>query len=122
MSDRRREKRVRPYANRPVEVQIMGPGFLEIVQATDISVGGVGVYIPHGIDPSAVGKNVEIILTLPACRPAHIRGNICHSDGVSDLCHIGVEFLRLPANVEKALRRYVDLHEHRPYSPEAVGS
>jgi len=122
MSDRRREKRVRPYANRPVEVQIMGPGFLEIVQATDISVGGVGVYIPHGIDPSVVGKKVEIILTLPACRPAHLRGSICHSDRDGDLCHVGVQFLRLPGNVEKALRRYVELHDHRPYSPEAVGS
>jgi c-di-GMP-binding flagellar brake protein YcgR len=99
----------------------MGPGFLEIVQATDISLGGVGVFIPHGVDPSVVGKKVEIILTLPACRPAHLRGSICHSDRENDLCHIGIQFLRVPGNVEKALRRYVDLHEHRPYEPEAVG-
>lgn len=120
MAERRREARVVPYPSHPVEVQIMGPGFLEIVQATNISVGGVGVYLPHGIDPAAVGAKVEVILTLPSCRPAHLRGMICHqAEASSDLSHIGIEFVRLPPNVEKAISRYVELHLHREGVPKA---
>ena len=98
----------------------MGPGFLEIVEATNISVGGVGVFIPHGIDRGSLNVKVEVILTLPAGKPVHLRGSIVHTRDEDDLCHIGVRFLRLPASAEKAIRRFVELHEHRPYSPEAV--
>lgn len=114
MLERRREVRVVPYDSHPVEVQIMGAGFLEIVKATDISVGGVGVYIPHGIDPGSVNMKVELILTLPSCRPAHMRGIICHrANRYDDLCHIGIKFVRPTSAIEKSIASYVERHLHR---------
>ena len=69
--ERRRWLRVAPDPAEPVEVQIMGPGFLEVVNALNVCQEGVGIHLPHGIDPEYVDQQVEIILTLPRCRPAH---------------------------------------------------
>ncbi len=115
--ERRQAPRVRPDPSQPVEVQIMGPGFLEIVQATDLGVGGVGFYLPHGLDRSLLNSPVELIITLPRSRSVHLRGILCHLDSDSDACRLGVKFTRLPAKVEAALQRYVNAHAHRPFAP-----
>ena len=120
--ERRRYLRVIPDPARPVEVQIMGPGFLEIVNAVNVSVGGIGVYIPHGLDAQYLNKPVEVILTLPRCRPVHLRGVIRHLDGYSDPCHLGVEFARLTEPVQAALERFVAVNQHRPYQAPSGGS
>jgi hypothetical protein len=120
--DRRRHMRVVPDPARPVEVQIMGPGFLEIVDALNVSVGGIGVFIPHGLDVEYLNKPVEVILTLPRCRPVHLRGIIRHLDGYSDPCHLGVEFARLTEAVQAALERFVAANQHRPYEAPPAGS
>ncbi len=95
----------------------MGPGFLEIVNALNVSVGGIGVYIPHGLDAEYLNQPVEVILTLPRCRPVHLRGIIRHLDGYSDPCHLGVEFGRLADTVQAVLERFVTVNQHRPYVP-----
>jgi hypothetical protein len=104
-----------PDPDKPVEIQIMGPGFLEVVNAINVSVAGVGFFIPHGLDHEFLNKPVEIILTLPRYRPMHLRGIIRHLDQRRDPCHLGVEFTRVPAAVETVLERFVDTHQHRPY-------
>lgn len=93
----------------------MGPGFLEIVDALNVSVAGLGFYLPHGLDAALLDQPVELILTLPRHRPVHLRGVIRHLDEESDPCHLGIELLRLPPAVTAALERYVELHQHRPY-------
>src|SRR3954471_21893733 len=45
--NRRVHKRVRPRKDAPVEVQIVGDGFIEMVAARDISIGGLGIHVPH---------------------------------------------------------------------------
>jgi hypothetical protein len=117
--ERRQTPRVRPDPNHPVEVQVMGPGFLEIVEATDLGLGGVGFYLPHGVDRSLLNSPVEIIITLPRARSIHVRGILCHLDQDSDPCRLGVKFTRLPSKASTTLQQYVDLNSHRPYSPPA---
>ena len=104
-SERRHHPRVVPEPARPIEVQIMGPGYLEIVEATNIAVGGVGIFIPHWIASEYVDTRVELILTMPHCRPVHLRGIIRHYDDEIDPARLGIEFLRLPPKVRSLLER-----------------
>jgi hypothetical protein len=120
--ERRQSPRVEPDPFHPVEVQIMGSGFLEIVEAADLGVGGVGFYLPHGVDGSLLNTPVEIIITLPRARSIHLRGVLCHLDPNSDPCRLGVRFARLPPNAAALIQRYVDLNAHRPYAPPASSS
>ena len=115
--ERRQTPRVQPDPHHPVEVQVMGPGFLEIVEATDLGLGGVGFYLPHGVDGSLLNSPVEIVMTLPRARPIHLRGVLCHLDAGSDPCRLGVRFARLPPKAEALIQRYVELNAHRPYAP-----
>ena len=120
--DRRRHLRVVPEPGRPIEVQIMGPGYLEIVDATNIAVAGVGVFIPHWVASEYVDTPVEIILTLPRCRPVHLRGIIRHYDDEIDPARLGIEFVRLPPKVRDLLERYVAQNRDRLYSPPGPAS
>ena len=100
--------RVRSPATERIEVQIMGPGYLEIVEARDISLGGVGVRIPHGFEGCDLSLPVELILTLPSHKPFMIRGRIVHrttEDAKSDF--FGVEFTGLARNHRKIIEGYI---------------
>ena len=114
MIERRRVERVVPDPRSPIEVQIMGNGFLEVVNAVNISTKGVGIYLRHGLDETLLGSRVEIVLVLPRCRPVFVRGRIRHLDGHDDFRYIGLEFMRLPPRVEKLLTQYVERNRHRP--------
>ncbi len=120
--ERRKSKRVMPEPHNPVEVQVMGNGFLEGVNAVNISVSGVGIYLQHGLDEVYVGSKVEIILSLPNCRPVFLRGRIRHLKGYDDPRYIGLEFTRLPPNVETLLELYVNKNRHRFVDPPAAAA
>ena len=100
--DLRQHPRVRPLPSRPVEVQIMGSTFLEVLTVEDISIGGVGVRVPHGFRLGDFDQTVQLIIALPACRPFKAEAVIRHKLGAKDSSKFGVEFVRLgdPAAVQ----------------------
>ncbi len=79
MQSRRTEERVVPCEAEPIEVQIMGNGFLEIVDARDIGPSGIGIYVPHSFRDSDIDTEVDLILTLPRSQSFKARGIIRHS-------------------------------------------
>jgi hypothetical protein len=98
---------VRPHPTAPIEVQLMGDGFLEVVHAIDISTKCVGIFLEHGIDDQQFGSRAEVILVLPRCQAVHLRVRICHQNGSSDQRHVSLEFLRLPPPAQSLLESYV---------------
>ncbi len=100
--------RLRLPRSERVEVQIMGPGFVDVVLARDISLGGVGVWIPHGFRGCDTSAPVELILTLPSRKPLRMRGTIKHRTATSDGAHFfGVEFIDLAVMHQKAIEDYI---------------
>lgn len=104
--DQRQYPRVRPLPSRPVEVQIMGSTFLEVLTVEDISVGGVGVRVPHGFRLGDFDQTVQLIIALPGHRPFKADAVIRHQRGVKDSSKFGVEFVRV--GDPQAVAAYVD--------------
>lgn len=100
--DQRQHPRVRPLPSRPVEVQIMGSTFLEVLTVEDISIGGVGVLVPHGFRLGDFDQTVQLIIALPGHRPFKAEAVIRHQRGAKDNSKFGVEFVRVgdPAAVQ----------------------
>ena len=94
--EQRQSPRVVPLSSRPVEVQIMGRAFLEVLTAEDVSVGGVGVRVPHGLDIGDQDEPVELIVSLPGAKPFKARAVIRHRQDAALHERFGVEFTHLP--------------------------
>ncbi|MEN9580295.1 MAG: hypothetical protein RJA70_3304 [Pseudomonadota bacterium] len=113
LQERRKAERVATDPRHPVEVQVMGNGFLEVVNAVNISILGVGIFLNHGLDDTHLGKHVEIVLTLPGCKAMFLRGLVRYLDGYEDKRYLGLEFSRLPPAAEAQLQRYISANRHR---------
>ncbi len=108
MAKRPKSTRLRLPSSQRVEVQIMGPGFLDVVHARDISVGGVGVWIPHGFKDCDTSAPVELILTLPSRKSIRVKGKIRHRTAVSEGAEFyGVEFMDVPKSQREAIADYI---------------
>jgi hypothetical protein len=104
MTSRRAHSRVRPKPGESIEVQLIGPDFLEIVEVRDISAGGLGLQIPALFEGRDIDVPVEVIVTLPRERSFSARGVIRH---VSKGAQFGVEFTELPDQARSRIERYV---------------
>ena len=76
----RRHPRVIPEKGHPVLVDISGDGFIDILPALDISLGGIGIQVPHNFDGCNTETLVDCLVTLP--RPVNYtiraQGKIIH--------------------------------------------
>ena len=100
--------RVRPLSTEPVEVQIIGSDFLDIVHVRDIGLGGVGVWIPHGFGGCDTSTAVELILTLPSRKSFQVEGLIRHHSAVDEQKgFFGVKFLHLSRPQRKRIEEYL---------------
>lgn len=81
----------------------MGNGFLEVLSARDISVGGLGVSVKHKFEGCDTNSEVDLIVTLGRARPFKTRGVIRHAS--NDF--FGVQFTALAPEHEKAIEAYV---------------
>ena len=112
----RSETRVSPSAGAPVEVQIMGPGRLDVLNARNVSQTGIGVYVPHGFVGCDLEAEVELVITLPSERSFLARGLIKHhTDGGSEGHHFGLVFTEISQEHRAVIRSYV-----RSMSPRAL--
>jgi hypothetical protein len=104
----RKDPRARPLDESPVRVDIMGAGFLEVLVARDIGVGGVGVFVSHDFNGCDIDSEVELILKVGGARPFKTRGVIRHRGSQNALHFYGVEFVGLTAEQRETIAKYVD--------------
>ena len=63
--ERRRYIRVLPEHNRPINVDINGENFIEVLEAIDISEGGLGISVPSGFKGCHIDMPVTLVISLP---------------------------------------------------------
>lgn len=85
----------------------MGHGFLDVLHARDISVGGLGIRVAHGFANCDIDSEVELIVTLGRARPFKTTGSIRHH-GKGERDHFfGVEFTSLSSEQLTAIESYI---------------
>ena len=106
--DPTRSERVTPTRGAPVEVQVMGRGSLDVLNARNVSDSGIGIYVPHGFAGCDLDEEVELVITLPGERPFLARGSIKHrTDGGDEGHHFGLHFTSIDRSHREKLRAYV---------------
>jgi hypothetical protein len=86
----------------------MGDGFLEVLRARDISVGGLAVFVPHDYSGCDINDPVDVIVKLGQERPFTVRGIIRHASRHANDHFFGVKFTNLSADNTERIRRYVE--------------
>ena len=80
----------------------MGNGFLEVLRARDISVGGVAVFVAHDFQGCSIDDPVDVIVKLGHEKPFTARGIIRHSSAAAN------EFVKISDDNLARIRQYVD--------------
>lgn len=97
--------RVQPEPNAPLHVDINGEGFIDVLNAIDISEGGMRIQVPHRFEGCHIEKPVTFIIQLP--RPVNkfiqVEGRIKHVLNDS----FGVQFSNLNQRSRGLVREYV---------------
>ena len=110
LQDRRKEKRqhirVETEFECPIEVQIMGDIFLEVLNAKDISISGIGVHVSHEFRGYNIDDEVNLILTLCNEIPFNAKGVIIHKN-VADKGYFSIEFTGISSENKKMIYDYV---------------
>lgn len=91
----------------PIRVDIMGNGFLDVLKARDISVGGLGIWVPHGFAECDLASEVDLIVTLGRARPFKARAVIRHYSKTENDRVFGVEFRDLAPEQTVAVESYI---------------
>ena len=108
MREQRKDPRARPLDAEPVRIDIMGDGFLEVLIARDISVGGIGVFVPHDFNGCDIDSEVDLIVKIGTERPFKTRGVIRHGVRQGARHFFGVEFVGLSDQHRELVAAYVD--------------
>jgi hypothetical protein len=106
--DSRKNPRARPLDAAPVRVDIRGEGFLEVLVARDISVGGIGVFVPHDFHGCDLDSEVDLIVKVGTARPFKTRGVIRHRAQQGAAHFYGVEFVGLAPEQQEVVAQYVE--------------
>jgi c-di-GMP-binding flagellar brake protein YcgR len=99
--------RVHADPSAPVRVDIMGHGFLDVLNARDISIGGLGILVPHGFAGCDLDSEVELIVTLGRAAPFKTMGSIRHHGKTLRDHLFGVEFTSLSVKQHEAIEAYI---------------
>lgn len=108
MKERRAFVRVRPDASQPIRIEVVGNGFIELLKARDISVGGLGVQISHDLEIPARDREVELVVTLPGSKAFVAFGEIRHQMTSPGSHSFGIRFTRLSDADKKRIQEYVE--------------
>jgi hypothetical protein len=76
--------------------------------ARDISVGGVGVFVPHDFQGCDLNSEVDLILKVGGSRPFKTRGVIRHQARLGSAHFYGVAFVGLSPEQREIISKYVD--------------
>jgi hypothetical protein len=86
----------------------MGNGFLEVLQARDISVGGLAVFVAHDFQGCAIDDPIDVIVKLGHEKPFTARGVIRHLTRSASDHFFGVQFTSISDENLARIRQYVD--------------
>ena len=105
VAEQRNEHRVHPQLECPIRVDINGPDFIDVLIATDISPGGLGLQVDHEFAGCNLDELVSIIIQLPypVNESVSVMGRIIH---LSDN-NFGVQFVGVESTASDKIRRYV---------------
>ena len=106
IKEKRQHIRVETECECPIEVQIMGDIFLEVLNAKDISTTGIGVHVSHEFRGYNIEDEVNLILTLSNEIPFNAKGVIIHSN-VTDKGYFSIEFTGISSENKKMIYDYV---------------
>ena len=103
--DNRKNIRVAPANKQPIRVDINGENFLDILHAQNISMGGIGIVVPHLFKECKVNDDVSFIVKVsdPVDRNIYFSGPIIHLSRT----HFGVSFDHITPADRKDLRHYI---------------
>jgi c-di-GMP-binding flagellar brake protein YcgR len=101
----RKHLRVQADPSAPIRVDIMGNGFLDVLNARDISVGGLGIRVPHGFVGCDLHREVDLIVTLGRTRPFKAKATIRHYNQNEHV--FGVEFSALSSQQQGEIETYI---------------
>lgn len=105
--DHRKFPRVFPAANEVIEVQLMGLNFLDILNAKDISIGGLAIEVPHLFEGCDLNSPIQMILTLPGRNPLKLSGKVKRKVAAPEASLFGVEFSTLDAKAKYLIETYI---------------
>ena len=105
--NRRQYLRVMPEENAPVRVDINSEGFIEVIEAVDISEDGIGITVTHQFAGCDVNRPASFIVYLPHPINKYFRvdGRIMHVRDDS----FGVRFTNLDDKSRELVREYIAL-------------
>jgi c-di-GMP-binding flagellar brake protein YcgR len=107
MKEKRCYIRVKPKDDEPVEIQLIGANFIDVLNAKDISEGGVGIFVEHDFEGCKIGGLIDIIVKLPQINSYKVKGRIIHKH-IADSHFFGVEFVDISEEARKFIRKYVE--------------
>jgi len=64
-AEKRKYIRVQPWEAEPVEVHLMGSELLDVLEAKDISLGGIGILAPNHFRSWEMNETIQILVALP---------------------------------------------------------
>ena len=99
--------RVSPALEAPIEVQLMSERFLDIFEARDISVTGVGIFVPYRFEGCHLTSLVDLVITLPDSEPFLAKGRLIHRTKM-EREFFGVEFVDLAPPHTAKVASYVE--------------
>ncbi|PJZ27488.1 pilus assembly protein PilZ [Leptospira hartskeerlii] len=106
--EKRKQVRVVPFPKQPVQLQLMGNGFLDILIAQDVSEGGIAVRVPHKFDGCDIHSSVEIVVSLPGYKPFKALGKIKHLSASKEAQGLfGLQFTQIDVKGKGFLLDYV---------------
>lgn len=105
-SERRNNIRVVPTSSEPINININGENFIDILQANEISIGGIGITVAHGFKNCNLNSMVSFIIELPIDEKKSVikvQGVITHLSGN----RFGVAFKNMPEMTRFTIKKYI---------------
>jgi c-di-GMP-binding flagellar brake protein YcgR len=103
---RRKNLRIQPSKTDPIRVDINGDNFIDILNAVDISLGGIGIFVSHGFKGCHINNKVSFVLEL------HLQKKRCFVEVAGQIKHVsgtrfGVCFENLSDSARAKIRQYI---------------
>ncbi|EMY60273.1 type IV pilus assembly protein PilZ [Leptospira terpstrae serovar Hualin str. LT 11-33 = ATCC 700639] len=110
IQEKRKHVRVQPLEKEPVEIHLMGTALLDVLKASDISVGGVGVIAPNHFDEWDMNETVEILVALPGDLEDFLARGVIKQIGKKskEIGVYGVQFTEIGPKGKQDLQVYVN--------------
>lgn len=86
----------------------MGPGFIDVLHARDVSASGLGIFVPHGFVGCDVKQGVDLIVKLPDKPSFSASGMLRHRTTEGLRSFFGVELTRISDRARQAILDYVE--------------